>query len=345
MTDMLKVFYSWQSYTEQKVNRYLIRDALDKAIEALDLDLELDEATRDQPGSRKIFETICAKIESCAIFVPDLTLVGQSYDGKRQLPNPNVLTEYGYALAHIGEDRIVPVMNTALGTTEQLPFDLRHRPIKLRYKLPLDASPVDQKQERDQLSKRLETELRLVFEHGLFHGLSRDAVRIVRHMVEQSESGVQGREDYEVDDLATTFSLDPKEANRLLGHLTALGYVERLALAGTDAPPASPTDQLFWDFDPLFRGWNPRKDAKAVAEAMLASTGQGSSCATLAQSLGWEVRRINPALQLLVWAHLVMASNTANPPLAVSYIKKNDRTEAFVSGLIDPEQLRTRRGL
>jgi len=342
---MHKVFYSWQSYTEQNVNRYLIRDALEKAINALDLDLEFDEATRDQPGSRKIFETICDKIESCAIFVPDLTLVGQSDDGKRRLPNPNVLIEYGYTLAHIGEDRIVPVMNTALGTIDQLPFNLRHRPMRLAYQLPPDASSADQKQARDDLSKRLEYELRLVCESGaLFHGLARHAVRIVRHMVEQSQSGVQGREDYDVDDLANAFFLDPKEANRLLGHLAALGYVERLALAGTDAPPASPTDQLFWDFDPLFRGWNPWNDAKAVAEAMLMSEGQGENCEVLRQKLRWDVRRMSPALRYLVCANLVLASNEVIYPIAVSYISKNDNTEAFVGGLIDPEQLRTRRG-
>jgi hypothetical protein len=340
---MHKVFLSWQSDTEQKVNRFLIRDSLEKAIKSLDLDLELDEATRDQPGSRMIFSTICAKIESCAIFVPDVTLVGQTYDGKKHLPNPNVLIEYGYALAHIGEDRIVPLMNAAMGTSETLPFDLRHRPIKLSYTLAPDATPTEQKQERDGLSKRLEHELRLVFESG-FHGLPAGAIRIVQHMVQQSESGVGGREHYEVEELATALSLDAKESNRLLRQLTAKGYVERLAMLGTDAPPSSPTDFLFWDFDPLFQSQNPRKDAKTVAEAMLRSDGQGDNCDALRQALGWEVRRINPALQYLVWANLVLASSAVVYPLAVSYIKSNDNTEAFVSGLIDPSNLRTRRG-
>jgi hypothetical protein len=342
---MHKIFYSWQSDTKREVNHFLIRDSLEKAIKSLDLDLELDEATRDQPGSRMIFATICAQVESCAIFVPDLTLVGQTYDGKKHLPNPNVLIEYGYALAQIGEGRIVPVMNAAMGTIENLPFDLRLRPIKLSYTLAPDATPTEQEQERDELSKRLQHELRLVFESGsLFHGLSAGAVRIVQHMVQQSESGVGGREHYEVEKLARDISIDAAETNRLLRQLTAIGYVERLAVLGTDAPPSSPTDLLFWDFDLLFRGENPRKDAETVAEAMLKSSGKGENCDALRQALRWDVRRINPALQFLVWAKLVLASNEVVFPLAVSYIKENENTEAFVNGLIDPSNLRTRRG-
>ena len=52
------IFYSWQSDTEQSVNRYLIRDALKAAAKRLSIPGEVDEATRGVAGSPPIFETI-----------------------------------------------------------------------------------------------------------------------------------------------------------------------------------------------------------------------------------------------------------------------------------------------
>lgn len=342
---MHKVFYSWQSDTDQQVNRLLIREALERAIQRLNLDLELDESTRNKPGSKMIFETIREKIESCAIFIPDVTFIGQSHEGKKLLPNSNVLIEYGYALATIGDDRIVPVMNIHFGEVSRLPFDLQHRPIKVVYDLSPDSTQADLEQRREEIAKYLEHELRLAFEGGaLFKGLSPQAVKIVKHMVTQSETGWPVSQYYEVEELASDLGLQGDETNRLLKQLAALGYVERLKVAGTDAPPASPTDRLFWDFDPLFKGWNPKKDAKTVVEAMTKEGRPGANCNALAQELGWEIRRINPALRYLAQKHLVLASDETSYPLAISYMRSNERTEGFISGLIDPEKLPTRGG-
>ena len=133
------IFYSWQSDSDKKVNRNFIEDALKKAIRRLtrneyvlsamrdDNSVELDKDTQGVPGSPPIVDTILEKISQAAVFVPDLTFVGQSSAG-RQLPNPNVLIEYGWALKALGHGRIVPVMNTATGepTSETMPFDMRH---------------------------------------------------------------------------------------------------------------------------------------------------------------------------------------------------------------------------
>ena len=339
---MHKVFYSWQADTDSRINRFLIQSALERAIQRLALDLELDESTRDKPGSRMIFETIREKIEACAIFVPDVSFMGWSYDGKKRLPNPNVLVEYGYAMAEKGEGQIVPVMNLHFGEIVQLPFDLRHRPIKVVYNLSPDSNPTDLeiKEKIEELASQFQVELRLVFEGGsLFKGLSPAAVRIARYLVDSSETGWGGQVGYEVDELAASLGMTADEANRLLRQLGALGYVERLQIIGTDSPPAIPTDRLFWDFDPLFKGWNPRKDAKTVLETMLSGGRRGESSEALARELSWEIRRINPALRYIVWGHLVLASDELRYPIAVSYMKRNERTEAFVSGIIDPEKL------
>ena len=132
-----KIFYSWQSDRPNNTNRGFIEDALTKAIRNLGRadnelytplrDLELDKDTKGMPGSPPIADTIFRKIEECAVFIPDLTFCGLT-DKKRPIPNANVLIEYGWALAKLGHERIVAVMNAAHGepTGTTLPFNIRH---------------------------------------------------------------------------------------------------------------------------------------------------------------------------------------------------------------------------
>jgi hypothetical protein len=132
-----KIFYSWQSDASNTTNRNFIEDALFKAVKELGRsddelyepprDVELDKDTKDVPGQPPIADTIFRKIEDCAVFVADMTFVSKTEAG-RLSPNPNVLIEYGWALAKCGHRRIVTVMNTAHGEPNEtkLPFDLRH---------------------------------------------------------------------------------------------------------------------------------------------------------------------------------------------------------------------------
>lgn len=100
-----------------------------------DATVELDKDTKGVAGSPPIAQTILKKIEECAIFVADLTFVGESLkqlndpsDKSRLFPNPNVLIEHGFALKCHGHGALVGIMNTAFGKpdAESLPFDLRH---------------------------------------------------------------------------------------------------------------------------------------------------------------------------------------------------------------------------
>src|SRR3954453_10044257 len=97
------VFYAWQSDRLEDTNRYLIRDAAKTAVKKLvkDSDVEesprLDHDTKDVPGLAEVANTIFQKIESCGLFVADLTFVGESEkrEGKesKPLPNSNVVLE------------------------------------------------------------------------------------------------------------------------------------------------------------------------------------------------------------------------------------------------------------
>jgi hypothetical protein len=109
-------------------------------------------------------ETIFRKIDSAAVFVPDLTFVGTRRD-QRPTPNPNVLIEYGWALKTLGHGRVVGVMNTAYGepSGDNMPFDLRHQRNPITYSCPKDASDAVRTAARDSLAKDLENALRTVF--------------------------------------------------------------------------------------------------------------------------------------------------------------------------------------
>ncbi len=129
------VFYSWQSDLPDETNRRAIRSALRTAsliIEAENANIRIvqDEATRGESGSPSIPHTILDKIKACDAFVCDITTINASAtEDLRRTPNPNVVFELGYAVAHLGWNRIVMLFNKELGNfPEDAPFDVdRHR--------------------------------------------------------------------------------------------------------------------------------------------------------------------------------------------------------------------------
>ena len=169
----MSVFYSWQSDLRNTLNRALIRKALDDAIRAINADLDVEEAIRiDQDtegvsGSPPITETILRKIEECSVFLPDVSFVCGT-DETRKSPNPNVMIEYGYALKVCGDERIIPVFNTAFGNWERLPFDMRHKRRPILYDASDDLNTDDRRSVRSVLAKKLEAALRTAQENGLF---------------------------------------------------------------------------------------------------------------------------------------------------------------------------------
>jgi hypothetical protein len=130
------VFYAWQAQLLGKCNRSLIEEALERALQDLAQDKEgsiefaMDQDARGVLGSPEISATILQKIETCSIFVADITPVGSLINGKKT-PNPNVLFELGYAWHKLGESRIILVLNEAFGSPEDLPFDLLKRSLVL----------------------------------------------------------------------------------------------------------------------------------------------------------------------------------------------------------------------
>lgn len=115
------VFYSWQSDSDERFNRYFIEDCLKRAIRKLsrgDLpDLMIDRDTKDVPGFVDIGRTILEKIEKAAIVVADLTLINPAdirRPEERPVSNPNVLFELGYAYGKLGKRAIIGVFSECL---------------------------------------------------------------------------------------------------------------------------------------------------------------------------------------------------------------------------------------
>lgn len=127
------VFYSWQSDLPKETNLNGIRQCLRESANLLEneiseIHIELDEATRNTSGSPNIPMTIFSKIANTDIFICDLTIINEDYEG-RKVPNPNVLIELGHAISSLGWERIILLYNLKFGKfPEDLPFDIdRHR--------------------------------------------------------------------------------------------------------------------------------------------------------------------------------------------------------------------------
>jgi hypothetical protein len=170
------VFYSWQSESPGSVCRNFIQTSLERALKALGKDKSteispvLDRDTGGVPGTPSISDEIFNKIVLSDLFVADVTLSRRAAEWSilgftithrsrvRRSPNPNVLLELGFAVAHIGWDRIVLVQNAAYGGPDELPFDLRGRRT-VTYNLSQDFSDIKAAR-RDDLAKQLEIALR-----------------------------------------------------------------------------------------------------------------------------------------------------------------------------------------
>jgi hypothetical protein len=171
------VFFSWQAdrpplngkdLVERALERATARISEDTTVEKAVRDLTVDRDTKGLPGSPPIVDSIFHKIDKAAVFVPDLTFVGERADG-RPTPNPNVMIEYGWALKSLTHARIVPVINTAFGkpTAESMPFDMRHLLYPTVYSGP-DRLGRDREHVIEQLALELEQKIRGVLESGEF---------------------------------------------------------------------------------------------------------------------------------------------------------------------------------
>ncbi len=137
MGSQYKVFFSWQS--EDKKSRKTLDVALQNAVEALNdrgIRLEIDPSTLGESGMPSIDQTILRKIDASDIFLADVTPVinyqktsGNGMQVSKEVPNPNVLLELGYAMSALGVGYVIVAARQGNWGPENMPFDINHRAI------------------------------------------------------------------------------------------------------------------------------------------------------------------------------------------------------------------------
>ena len=155
------VFWSWQGDLTKDSNRWFISHCLMKAVKQVNKTfdvvgretVDLDEATKGEPGMAEIDQMIFKKIDECAVMVADVTPIIETKTGKH-VPNPNVLIELGYAMGARGLDHIIAIMNTSYGNIDDLPFDIRNKRI-LYYHLKKNANENERNEECNNLIGKL----------------------------------------------------------------------------------------------------------------------------------------------------------------------------------------------
>ncbi len=169
----IKLFWSWQSETPQRIGRILVRDALREAIEQLKITAEIDEPERDAPmidhdperisGGVGPVRAILKSIDASDVFVADVTAIGKVGSGAdiqaenvgHRLVNSNVAMELGYALRALSEQKLIVVFNAHYGWQDELPFDIRGREDAIPFTLAPNAGRPEIELERAKLSARL----------------------------------------------------------------------------------------------------------------------------------------------------------------------------------------------
>ena len=149
----MKIFWSWQLDTPGKTGRHFVWDVLADAIAVLkepsDVEepserearqaLHLEDDRKGVEGSPDLAPTIFKKIDRAAVFIADVTLVGErsiSANSPTEAPpkkliNSNVAIEYGYVLRALTDARVLIIQNVHYGDREELPFDLKHKDLDL----------------------------------------------------------------------------------------------------------------------------------------------------------------------------------------------------------------------
>ena len=127
------------------------------------INIIIDEATRNMTGSQNISLTILNKIDDANIFVCDISTINKTDSNKnRKTPNPNVMYELGYAVAKLGWERIILILNQEYGEISDVPFDIQQHSIT-SYKLAYSKTN-NSKSIIGTKSKELENKIQLILD-------------------------------------------------------------------------------------------------------------------------------------------------------------------------------------
>ncbi|WP_418124406.1 hypothetical protein ACNFU2_07025 [Chryseobacterium sp. PTM-20240506] len=165
----MKIFFSWQSNLNLKNNKNFIEECIKTAIKELNsenqhlVDFYLDKDTTGEPGNPEIINIILNKIDNSKLFICDLSIINKDSQN-RKMPNPNVIFELGYAIKSLGWEKIICISNQEFGSSEDMPFDIKHR-----RNLVYNLSTKDKKNERRKIINAIKYNINILKERGLLH--------------------------------------------------------------------------------------------------------------------------------------------------------------------------------
>ena len=125
-----KIFYSWQSDNVKVAS--VVEKAIEKAVKKLyakGYSIIIEQGGGGL-GFISIEDAVRMKIQSCDLFIGDVTPVGKVKYKRKVLPNANVLYEMGVATETLSADRIIAVAVEGVSSikwkVEHMPFDFNH---------------------------------------------------------------------------------------------------------------------------------------------------------------------------------------------------------------------------
>lgn len=157
-------------------------------------------------------------------------------------------------------------------------------------------------------------------------GWSPAAIAVGRHIVETSEYAMSVDPIVTLDDLADALAIASEDLRIAVLDLKGGGYLREMNVRGHYAPTAA----LFVDFDEAFMPFSPRADAGVLANRIMNGAERTPDTQMLAESLGWEPRRINSAICYLERAGAIKSwTALASSPWRATNLVRGDETLRF----------------
>lgn len=221
------IFYSWQS--DIKGSKNFISDCLKQLPKKLKdmVVAEVDRDTEGIAGSPDIGDAIYSKIDKADIFVADVTIINDGWEG-RKTPNPNVMIELGYAIKALGWNRIVLLYNKDYGNVESLPFDINHQRMT-GYSLQ-DGQKAEV---RNRIISNISSTISILKDSNLLHGGNPDVVSARQDLSKILLEGMKRIYDYFHEKCFTDW--EDLEENFIVVTDTHISFAEMLKVCLTDA--------------------------------------------------------------------------------------------------------------
>jgi len=131
-------------------------------------------------------------------------------------------------------------------------------------------------------------------------GLSPSGQQLAQYLNAQSQSAEEGDPLLAPRQILNDTNMPEEQLSVAADELRARGWVT----IQPDGSPVGfryiqPTIFLFIETDSALKGWTPRQDAKTVAQTAVGMSDQSLSPREIGERLGWEPRRLNPAMSWL----------------------------------------------